>query len=226
MKTIPLILLLVLARPASAFLGDGGAGWAQIPYLTKILAENVKRYRQLKAIIETTKGREDYLRMVNAGLENSAGLLNSLPIEDRKILARLKDFREAFEAVQEIYGAVPESDDGGLQRLLDQSVAESFDMAARVTDYARTQEENAAKISIQSRDASPKGAARMNAEINAQILHTLNQLLRINGQMLKLQGEGLGLSNKRGKDSAEHFNHINDDISGELRSLGFKRREL
>ena len=214
--------VVVLANPAPAFLGDGGAGWAQIPYLTKILAENIKRYRQLKAMIETAKGQEDYLRLVNAGLENSIGLLNSLPIEDQRILGELKDFKRAFDTVQDIYGTIPKSKDAALQTILDQSVAESISMAGKTQEYARTQEENAARVSIQSRDASPKGAMRMSVEINAQILHTLNQLLRINGQILKLQGEGLGLANKRGKDTAEHFNKITSDVSGGIESLGLK----
>ena len=75
------------------------------------------------------------------------------------------------------------------------------------------------KISIQSRQASPKGAARMNAEVNAQILHTLNQLLRVNGQMLKLQSESLALNNKDGKDSVLGHQKVKQDLKSGLTSF-------
>jgi hypothetical protein len=103
---------------------------------------------------------------------------------------------------------------------LDQSVAESLKMINDTKEYSRVQEENAVKISIQSRQASPKGAARMTAETSAQILHTLNQILRVNGQMLKLQGEMLAVNNKDGKDSIHGHQKLKDDIKSNL--TGFR----
>lgn len=211
-------LALILNTSSSfAFWGDGGAGWAQIPYLVKILAENIKRYQQLKMAIDTAKHGNDYIRLINSGLENSIGLLNSLPIKDEKILSELKNFQKAYNTIQDVYGKIPKSGESALQMLHDQTVAESIKMASNIKSYAEKQEENATKISIQSRNASPKGAARMNAETNAKILHTLNQLLRINGQILKLQGENLAMMNKQGKDSVGHFNKINSDIKKNLK---------
>jgi hypothetical protein len=49
-------------------------------------------------------------------------------------------------------------------------------------------------------------------ETNAQILHTLNQLLRVNGQMLKTLSENLAYTTKGGKDSVLHYNQLNRDI--------------
>jgi hypothetical protein len=190
---------LILQSPSSyAFWGDGGAGWAQIPYLVKILAENIKRYQQLKSMVDTARNRDQYIRLINSGLENSLGLLNSLPIKDERILSEIHNFQKAFNTIQEVYG---------------------IKMASNIKKYATNQEENANKISIQSRRASPKGAARMNAETNSKILHTLNQLLRINGQILKLQSESLAMNNKAGKDSVGHFNKINSDIKSNLKNF-------
>jgi hypothetical protein len=213
------VLLVFNSNTSFAFWGDGGAGWAQIPYLVKILAENIKRYQQLKMAIDTAKHGNDYIKLINAGLENSIGLLNSLPIKDEEILGEIKNFQKAFNTIQEVYGAIPKSDEAALQMLHDQTVAESIKMATRTKEYAEKQEENATKISIQSRSASPKGAARMSAETNAKILHTLNQILRINGQILKLQGENLAMLNKDGKDSVGHFNKINGDIRKSFKSF-------
>lgn len=209
----------MLSVSTYSVIGDGGAGWAQLPYIIQILTENIKRYHQLKTMIKTAKEREQYLKLINSGLENSIGLLTSLPIEDEKILTQIKDFKLAFDTIQKVYGVIPKSEEAALQMLHDQTVAESIKMASSIKNYAKKQEENASKISIQSRTASPKGAARMNAEVNAKILHTLNQLLRINGQILKLQGENLAMANKSGKDSVGHFNKINHDMKQGLKSF-------
>lgn len=170
-------------------------------------------------MIDTARNSDEYIRLINSGLENSIGLLNSLPIKDEKILGEIKNFQLAFNTIQEVYGAIPKSNEAALQMLHDQTVAESIKMATKIKEYAIEQEENATKISIQSRSASPKGAARMNAETNAKILHTLNQILRINGQILKLQGENLAMVNKSGKDSVGHFNKINSDIRKSFKSF-------
>ena len=78
--------------------------------------------------------------------------------------------------------------------------------------YAEQQEQNAVKIIAESRGASPKGAARISAQTSAEILHTLNQLLKINGQMLKLQSEQLAVRNKEDKDSVRHFQKVRVDV--------------
>lgn len=208
--------LLILPPESKAFLGDGGAGWANAVYLAKILAEDIKRYQQLKMMIDQAKGNDKYMRFINQGLENSIGLMNSLPVKDERILGELLSYQSALKSVNNIYGAIPKSEEAALQLLNDQTVAESFKMVNASKEYSKMQEENALKISIQSREASPKGAARMNAEVNAQILHTLNQLLRVNGQILKLQSESLAMTNKEGKDSIVGHQKLKRDIKTSL----------
>lgn len=171
-------------------------------------------------MIAQAKGSEQYLRLINQGIENSIGLVNSLPIKDEHVLGELRSYQLAMQSVSKIYGDIPKSQEAALQMLNDQSVAESLKMVNASKEYSKVQEENAVTISIQSRDASPKGAARMNAEVNAQILHTLNQLLRVNGQILKLQSETLALNNKEGKDSITGHQKLKSDMKTSL--TGFK----
>lgn len=207
-------------QSARAFWGDGGAGWANYGVIIKILAENIKRYQQLRMMINQAQNHDQYFRLINQGLENSIGLVNSLPIKDEEILADLRNFQNAVKTIEEVYGKIPQSEEAVLQLLHDQSVAESLKMVNVTKDYSKKQEENAHRISIQSRQASPKGAARMTAETNAQILHTLNQLLRINGQMLKLQSETLAMNNKQGKDSVHSHKKVKMDMTSSL--TGFR----
>jgi hypothetical protein len=163
-------------------------------------------------MIRSTKNADQYLRLLNSGIENSIGLLDSLPIKDQKILEELKDFKKAFKTINDVYGVIPKSEDQAMFKLHDETVAESLKMAIDLKNYASKQEENSKIIAAQSRTASPKGAARINVQVNAQVLHVLGQILRVNGQMLKLQSERLAMSNKDGKDNAKSFYKTVEEI--------------
>ena len=191
-----------------AFLGDGGAGWAQIPYLIKILSENYKRYKQIKNMIQQAKDRKRYLELLNAGLENSIGLVESLPIEDEGLLGDLRDFQKSVKKVSDIYGQIPTSPDSAVQLLHDQTVAESLRMANDFKDFAKKQEENSMILKHQGRTASPKGAQRMTVESNAMILKSMSQLMRLETQNLKLQSEILAMKNRESKKQSQNYNKL------------------
>lgn len=212
-KILTVLLPLVLAfgaRPARAF--TDGSGWASVGYLIKILEENYRRYVQLKQMIDSANGHYDYIRALNYGLDNSIGLLEALPIKDEKVLAEIRNFKDAVSRVEILYGKIPRSPDEALHLLHDQSVAESLRMANSFKDFSETQEKNSILIAAQAREASPKGAARMQAETSAEILRTLSQLIRLNTQMLKLQSEQIAMSNKAAKDGVSEFQKINRDM--------------
>lgn len=205
-------LTIGLMKPVPAMAFTDGSGWAAVGYLIKILEENYRRYIQLKQMIDSANGHYDYIRALNQGLDNSIGLLDSLPIKDEKILAEIRNFKEALDRVELLYGKIPRSPDEALHLLHDQSVAESLRMANSFKEFSETQERNSQLIAIQARDASPKGAARMQAEMSAEILRTLSQLIRLNTQMLKLQSEQTAMANKSSKDNVASFQKINQDI--------------
>ncbi len=192
-----------------------------IPILLEILAQNIKHYYQFQQMISQARSTEDYLRVVNAGLDNSMGLLTSLPIKDEGILADIESFKQSLTMIENVYGGVPKSKEQLLHLLNDQTVAESIRMANSFKKFSLDQEENSVRIAIQSRQASPKGAARMQAETSAQILRSLSQLIRLNTQMLKLQSEQLAMQNKNGKNEVSSFMRVNDGLSN-----GFKNFKL
>lgn len=221
LKKIFLTLLIITQANTFAFIGDGGAGWAQIPYLIKILSENVRRYQQLKMMINQAKNHKQYLKLINSGLENSIGLLDSLPIKDEKILAELRTFKKSYDTILDVYGSIPKSKDALLHTLHDQTVAESLRMVNSFKDFTRKQDENSIMLRVQSRNASPKGAARMQVEASSNILRSLNQLIKLNGQMLKMQSEILAMNNKNGKDNVLRFQKINRNIKSGFKEFDF-----
>lgn len=183
-----------------------------VAVLMQILQENIRHYYQLQQMIKQGQDAEDFLRALNSGLDNSIGLLDSLPIKDENVLADLKQFKAAMGKVETLYGQIPKSPDEALHMLHDQSVAESLRMANSFKDFSEAQEKNSEIIASQARQASPKGAARMQAETSAEILRSLSQLIRLNTQMLKLQSEQIAMNNKLAKDNVAGFKKINEDL--------------
>lgn len=183
-----------------------------VAVLMQILVENIKQYYQMQEMIKQGRDAEDFLRALNSGIDNSIGLLDSLPIKDENILADLKQFKTAMGRVESIYGKVPKSPEEALHALHDQSVAESLRMANSFKGFSEVQEKNSELIAIQARQASPKGAARMQAETSAEILRSLSQLIRLNTQMLKLQSEQIAMNNKLSKDNVAGFKKIQSDL--------------
>lgn len=215
LRKVGLLLFLLIGSPARADLFGG-----DVAVLTQILAENIRHYHQLQQMIGQGQSQADFLRQLNAGLESSIGLLQTLPVKDEKILSNLREFQGALRSVTDVYGMIPKSKEATMQTLHDQTIAESLRMVNTFKDYSDTQEQNSLLIAAQSRDASPKGAARMQAETSAQILRSLSQLIRLNSQLLKLQSEQFGMNNKAGKDSVGNFQKVNQDLGKSFQ--GFK----
>ena len=210
-------LLFSFENNAYALFGADAA--AMIPYLIKIIAEAVKQYEQLKQIYNTTNEYKNLLDRYHQGINDALRLLEHLPIKDENILGTIKGFREAISKIEEVYGSVPNSSESEMLKLHDDSVAESIRLLDQLKEYAANQEKNANRALEYAKDASPKGAAKVSVEMSAAILHTLNQILRVNGQMLKIQSEALAFSNKGGKDAVLHFNQINRDMGKSLKNF-------
>ena len=218
-----MLSLLIVSVPAHGFLGDGGSGWAQIPYLAKVLAENLKRYKQLKTMLERAKKSDNYFRAIHEGLEDITGLSKSLAVSDHGVLADLEDFNKTLEIVTEVYGKIPESPEAVLHSLHDRTAAESLQMVNSFKSYSEVQEENSQTLKTQSQTASPKGAARATAVSNAMILESVNQLIRLQSQSLKLQSEQLAMLNKQDKQKVIAYQEVNKDLSNAFKSI--KRQE-
>ncbi|MCI5072649.1 hypothetical protein MRY82_06905 [bacterium] len=227
MRTLKLggfILIICISTNAYAIFGSAAA----IPHLIKIVVESKKRYNQLRSVLREGRAQRHILEQVNSGLDRLNHIQNTLPVEDEAVLKELQSMGIALSTIKKLYGEIPDSAESAIQELHDKSIAESLKMNVNISKYAKEQEDNAIKITESANALSPKGALRANAQTNAQILHTLNQLLKVNGQMLKLQSEKLALDNKYNKDSVNHFNTVGDDLkkSKSMFSDGFKLPEF
>ncbi len=222
LKIVPLLLSILFIIPsptAHAIFGDLGAGWAQVPYLVKILDENHKRYQQLKLMMDHSQNSSDYLRTIHYGIENITGLMSSLPLKDQGILGNLRSFNNSIETVYQIYGKIPKSPEEVLHKLHDESIAESLVMIALSKDYSKAQEANSNSLIQQASMASPKGAARATAVSNAMILESINQLIRLQSQSLKLQSEVMAMQNKKDKSDVRSYQKVHGKIGKLFQSV-------
>lgn len=215
-KFYVLVFMFCLFSNQGAFAWTDGSGWANYAYLVKIYQENLRRYIQLQQMIQQARSHENLIRTINSGLDNAMGVMQVLPLKDDQILSQLQQFQNALKKVEELYGMTPKSSDEALHKLHDQTIAESLKLNNVLQEYSLQQEQNATAVFIQSTQASPKGAERMNAQMSAQILHSINQLIKVNGQMLKMQSESLAFANKQDKDGAAGFNKTTNDIRGSM----------
>ena len=196
MKKLVLFFILLYTQKTLAFWGDGGAGWAQIPYLAQIVTENIKRYQQLEQI-------KNFERMIHKGI-GLGGLRVLFPI-DQKTLAYLEGVQRIYHEMEKIYGNIPQGPDYHIHEKNDRLIAESLALHDSLKKYTKVQEINVAGITHQAGRMSPTGAARATVSTNAQILHAINQLIKINGQLLRLQSRELALENKNEKEQVRNF---------------------
>ena len=164
-------------------------------------------------MIQYSKDAQAYAREINSGLEASIRLMESLPIKDEKILGQLRTFQRSLQEIEKIYGAIPKSPDQPFQQVNDMAVAESLKMVSNATDYAEKQEMNSARLEARSWDMSPKGAMRMQAQVSSQILLTLNQILRMNAQLLKMQSADLAAKNREEKQDVMKFQRFSKEVA-------------
>lgn len=215
--SLVLILSLTTSRPSYALFGEDAA--LTIPYLIQIIMQAIKQYNEMKAILQQAKDTKALLKSLNEGMDTAINLIRALPLKDEKILGDLKNYQDALREIRRLYGDVPMGPESSMYNTHDQTIAESIKLVNAIQEYATVQEKNADQIGDSSNYMSPKGSARMNARTNAAVLHTLNQILRINGQYLKLQSESLGITTKAEKEQTFHYQKVNNDIKRNFRSF-------
>ena len=197
MKKIILLFTLMFNCESSFAFFDGGAGFAQIAKLIQIIEQNRERFKQLRDI-------QRFERLIHEGRIDVYGLAELLPIDSETIFY-LRQFEQNYKKIQDFYGDISNNPNKDIHRINDEIIAESLTLQGSLAKYTKRQEKNATQLLKQARGLSPRGAAQATVISNAQILHAINQLIKINGQLLKLQGQKMALENKNEKDEARNF---------------------
>jgi hypothetical protein len=215
-----IILLMVItaipSRPARADFWGG-----DIPLLIQIVANTLQQLAQLRAILGNGVDTLNYIQDINRGIRDALNLIRTQNTTlSPGVLSQLDNLEKVMGAVEKLYGIVPNTPEAPMQRTTDQSVAEAIQIHNEVFKYADTVDPEAERIKEYAKFVSPLGANRLTAQSLGVLINVMNQVLRTNAAMLKLQSEQLALGNRHEKLNSEHFKMQYEGLSrafGELK---------
>jgi hypothetical protein len=202
-KIVAFMLCVMLATPTPAradfFGGD-------LPLLASILAQAIQQLAQLRSILGTGADTLTYIHDINRGIRDAMSIIRTQNSTlTPGIMSQLETVDQLMGAVENLYGKVPNTAEAPLQSTTDQSVAEAIHTHNEAYKYAQTVDPEAERIKDYARFVSPLGAERLTAQSLGVIITVLNQILRTNASILKIQSEQLAGGNRRDKVESQHF---------------------
>ncbi len=174
--------------------------------LSQILANAVQQLVQLRQLLSNGQDSLALMRDINKGLRDALALGE---LAGTKLppgtLSDLDNIHAAMSKIEELYGLVPQTKEGPRQKMVDQSVAEAINLHNDVFDYAASVDPIAEQIKNHAQVVNPQGAQRLTAQSVGVLISVMNQLLRTNAEILKLQSQQLAAENRQSKLSSEQF---------------------
>lgn len=215
---VPLLVIsLTTARPARADFWGG-----DLIYLAQILQTAIQQLTQLQNILGNGRDTLNLLRDINRGLRDALNVMRTANQTLRPgVLSDLDNLDLVLAKVEELYGRIPNTPEGKMQLMTDRSVAEAINLHNEAFKYADRLDPEAERIKDYAHMVNPAGAAKVTVQSMGMMIHVLNQILRTNAAILKLQSEQLALQNRRGKLDSEQFRMQYEGVSdafGNLRS--------
>lgn len=188
-----------------------------LPLLAQILAQAIQEVTQLQAILGNGKDSLNFLRDINNGIRDAMQIINTM---NRTLkggnLSDLNNVNEVIRELEDIYGRIPNTSEAKMQSTQDLSIAESIQLHNDAFRYADLVDPEAERIKAYAEVASPQGAAKASLQAQGVQIHVLNQILRTNAALLKIQSENLAFQNKKAKRQSEQFRQQYGEISKSL----------
>lgn len=214
-KSLQVFLALALLVQAPQARADFWGG--DLVYLAQILQQAIIQVEQLKRIFGTSKESYEFLQQINEGQRQALRILNTMNrVLKPGALSDLKDVEAVIREVESLYGKIPLTAEAKNQSVHDLTVAESIQLHNDAFKYADTVDPEAQRIINYAQIASPQGAAKTSLEAQGAMIHVLNQVLRTNAAILKVQSETLAMQNRKSKLQSEAFRTQYDELSNGL----------
>lgn len=205
--------VLITSPPAKADFWGG-----DLIYLAQILEQAIMQVQQLKSILGNGKDSLEFLQQINEGQRTALHIINTMNrVLKPGNLSNLSDVNAVIREIQDIYGKIPITAEAKLQSTHDVTVAESIQLHNDAFKYADEVDPEAERIKNYAQVASPQGAAKASLEAQGAIIHVLNQVLRTNAAILKIQSENLAMQNRKSKMQSEAFRSQYTELSSSLR---------
>lgn len=207
--------LLVTPMKAKADLWGG-----DVVVLVQILAQSIQTVIQLKSLLENGQDTLNLLRDINQGVRSGLDAIRIInPKFDPGVYGKLNSVDSVLNAIQNVYGQVPEGMDVDLMKSQDQSVAEVISMNRNLYEYADQVDKERDRILVHSQVVSPQGAAKLQNQALGVLIGVNTQLLRTQSQMLKLMAQNMAYDNRKEKIITKNFQENYKSVSDNIRSL-------
>ncbi len=204
-----LLLFCLQSKPAYADFWGG-----DIPLLIQIVANTLQQLSQLRSILSTGQENLQLVRDINRGINDAMNLARTMNVKlSPGILSDLRNAQEAMATIEQLYGRVPLTSQAKSQQFTDQSAAEAIQLHNEAFKYAAEIDPQAEQIKDYAKVASPGGAQKLTAQSVGILIHVMNQVLRTNAAILKIQSEQLAMQNRKSKLSSEQFRAEYDGLS-------------
>lgn len=212
---ITLCFTLILPKPAKADLFGG-----DVAVLVQILAQTIKQLYELQRIVSTGQDTLSLMRDINRGIRDGLAIIRIVnPKFNPGLYGGLETIDQVQRAIEDLYGAIPQTSEYRLQEAQDKSVSESIAMNGTLFQYADSVDEETKRIIAHAQKVSPQGAGKLTAESLAVLIGVTTQVLRTNSMMLKMMGQNMALSNRKEKLQATQFKAQYEGISNALGTL-------
>lgn len=213
--TILLCFTLITPRPAKADLFGG-----DVAVLVQILAQAIKQLYELQRIVSTGQDSLSLMRDINRGIRDGLAVIRIInPKFNPGLYGGLETADQVQRAIEDLYGAIPQTSEYRLQEAQDRSVSESIAMNGTLFQYADSVDEETKRIIAHSQSTNPQGSAKLTNQSLAVLIGVTTQVLRTNSMMLKMMGQNMALSNRKEKLQATQFKSQYEGISNALGAL-------
>jgi hypothetical protein len=163
------------------------------------------------------------LRDINRGIRDGLAVIRIInPKFNPGLYGGLETADQVQRAIEDLYGAIPQTSEYRLQEAQDRSVAESIAMNGTLFQYADSVDEETKRIIAHSQSVNPQGSAKAHESVFSCLDWSNNPSLRTNSMMLKMMGQNMALSNRKEKLQATQFKAQYEGISNALG--GFRKK--
>jgi len=188
--------------------------------LTQILAQAIQQLIQLKEILSTGSDTLDLLKDINRGIKEGLAVIQLInPKFNPGLYGNLNTAEQVLGVIEDLYGRIPQTREAKLQEAQDRSVAESIAMNSTLYQFADQADERSRQIMDHAATVNPQGAAKLTAQSIAVLINVTTQVLRTNSMMLKMMGQDMAVSNRKGKLQSEQFKTQYEGLSEGMTSL-------
>lgn len=216
-KLLLLMLSLLLIQPRIAY-GDFFGG--DLPLLANIVINTAQQLTKLQSIVGAGEESLQLMKDINRGLQDAMNIIKTQNgTLDPGVLSDLQNVSQMLAKVESLYGKVPDTTQFDVQATTDASVAESIHLHNEAFRYADRIDPEAEKIKEYAKGVNPAGAQKLTAQGVGVLIHVMNQILRTNAALLKVQSEQLALQNRKEKLSSQHLKNKYEDVSKSMRDL-------